>query len=199
VAEAEGRGASVDDLPRAEVGSRRARWSLTLLGALFLTQGLAKALDPAGYMAALARFEIFASVDPTTFAGGSVALGTAALGFTAAELLAGVAMLLAGLSSAPPRRLSFAGVLAALGLSAVMLALQGGALARGLDLDNVGRFGAYLAQPLSGLTLAQELCVAVLLALHARAIALWAREGAEPPHPETTGVRPRVVPRPRDA
>jgi hypothetical protein len=186
------------DLPRPDIGSRRARWVLTLLGALLLTQALAKALDPAGYMAALARFDIFPSVDPHTFAGGAVGLGAVALAFTAAELFAGVAMLTAGLSNAPSRRVSLAGVVTALGLTGAMLALQLGALVRGLAIDNVTRFGSYLGQSLSGLSVAQDACIVVLLAVNLKAILGWS-DDHEPAHPEETGVRPRVFTRPRDA
>src|SRR4051794_38463659 len=80
---------------RAEssIPPRRLRWVLTLFGVLFLAQGLGKALDPTGYMAALDTFHVLRPAALTP-----LSLAALALSWTVLELLAGVAMLYGGLA-----------------------------------------------------------------------------------------------------
>ena len=83
------------------VPPRRARWVLLVFGALLCAQGLAKALDATGYMAALDAFHM---LRPAALA--PLSLGALALAWTVLELLAGVAMLYGGLSRTPAKQLT---------------------------------------------------------------------------------------------
>lgn len=140
------------------IPARKARWGLTMLGLLFLAQGVAKAVDPTGYMAALDGFHV---LKPAAL--GPLKLGALALMWTVVELLAGVAMLYGGLARAPAKQLTAAGVMLALGISAAYLSLDVGAFARHLTIANSTSFGAYLPQRLSAVVLAQEVAVLGLL------------------------------------
>lgn len=139
--------------------SRKARWGLTVFGLLVLGQGLGKAVDPVGYMAALDAFHVLA---PASF--GPLKLGSLALVWTVVELLAGVALLYGGLSRAPAKQLTMAGIALALGSACATLSLEAGALARRLPIQNSATFGSYLAQKLAWLALVQEAVVIALLA-----------------------------------
>lgn len=140
------------------VPSRKARWGLTVYGLVFLAQGLGKALDPDGYLAALDAFHV---LKPAAL--GPLSLGSLGLLWTVLELLAGVAMLYGGLARAPAKQLALSGVMLALGLSCAYLALDVGALARHLPIQNCTCFGTYLPQRLSLLVVLQETAVIALL------------------------------------
>lgn len=162
---------------------RRARWGLTAYGLVLLAQGLGKTLDPDGYLAALDAFHVLkpAALEP-------LSLGALGLSWTVLELLAGVAMLYGGLSRAPAKQLALSGVMLALGLSCAHLALDIGALARHLPIENCTCFGTYFAQRLSWFVLLQETTVLALLAWLFRSTSKWpsldhvARNGTEHPH-----------------
>jgi hypothetical protein len=146
-----------------------ARAALVASGALFLAQGGAKALDPAGYLAALDAFHVLA---PARL--GALSLGALGLAWTVLELLAGGAMLYGGLARAPRTKLPLAGIAIAIGLSFTYLALDVGALARHVPTAGSTSFGAYLAQPLTASVLAQDTLVIVLLAwLFTRVVTWW--------------------------
>lgn len=115
-----------------------------MFGLIFVAQGLGKALEPTGYMAALDAFHV---LGPAAL--GPLELAALALTWTVVELLAGVALLYGWLARAPAKRLVLAGIALALGISCTYLALDLGALARHLPIPNCTRFGAYLAQRLS--------------------------------------------------
>jgi hypothetical protein len=138
--------------------SRRARWALTVFGLVFLAQGLGKAIDPTGYMAALDAFHV---LEPAALS--PLKLGALALTWTVVELLAGVALLYGGLARAPAKQLTLAGVTLALGISCTYLALDLGALARHLPIRNCTCFGIFLPQKLSWIVIAQEAVVIGLL------------------------------------
>ena len=140
------------------VPPRNVRWGLTVFGLLFVAQGLAKAVDPDGYLAALDAFHV---LRPAAL--GPLSLGALGLAWTVLELLAGVAMLYGGLARAPAKQLAGAGVMLALGLSFAYLALDVGALARHLPIQNCTCFGTYLAQRLSPSIVLQETTVIALL------------------------------------
>lgn len=133
---------------------RKARWALTAAGLLFLGQGLGKALDPTGYMAALDAFHVLkpAALSP-------LKLGALALVWTVVELLAGVALLYGGLSRAPAKQLVLGGVLLALGVTTAYLALDAGALVRHVPIQSCACFGVFLPQRLSAFVLVQEAAV----------------------------------------
>jgi hypothetical protein len=135
----------------SRVPPRTARWGLAVVGALFFAQGLGKAIDPTGYMAALDAFHV---LRPATHA--PLSLGALALVWTVLELFAGVAMLYGGLSRTPAKQLGLAGLLLALGLSCAYLALAAGAHLRSLSIPNGTCFGSFLGQRLSWSTLLQE-------------------------------------------
>ena len=137
---------------------RKARWGLTAFGLVFVAQGLGKALDPDGYLAALTAFRV---LDPVAW--WPLALGALGLSWTVLELLAGVAMLYGGLARAPAKQLALSGVMLALGLSCAYLALDVGALARHLPIRSCTCFGTYLAQRLSWFVVLQETTVLTLL------------------------------------
>jgi len=141
------------------VPSRTARWGLTALGLLFVAQGVGKAVDPNGYLAALDAFHV---LKPAAL--GPLSLGALGLAWTVLELLAGVAMLYGGLARAPAKQLAEGGVMLALGLSCAYLVLGAGALARHLPIANCTCFGTFLAQRLSPVVLLQEAAVIALLA-----------------------------------
>jgi len=139
--------------------------ALTVLGVLFLAQGLGKALDPAGYMAALDAFHVLTPAALTP-----LKLGALALTWTVLEVLAGVAMLYGGLARAPSTSLTLAGLMLALGLSCAYLTLDVGALLRHLPIENCTRFGAYLPQRVTRLVLAEDTVMIAVLALLFRAL-----------------------------
>lgn len=151
---------------------RRSRWPLTALGGLFLVQGLTKAFEPTGYMAALDKFHSGAHGD--TFL--AVPLASVALGWTAVELASGVAMLHGGLARAPSKGMTLAGVVLALGLSFAYLSLDVGALARGLPIDNATAFGAYLPHHLGWAAIASELCAIAALCWAGHDTLKWAAQ-----------------------
>src|SRR3954467_5511733 len=142
-----------------------ARLCLVLVGALLCMQGLAKALDPTGYMAALQAFHV---LHPVAF--GPVSLGALALVWTVLELLAGVAMLYGGLLRTPWMPLVRAGLLVALGLSGAYLVLDAGALARHLPTAS----STLLGQRVSWIVMAEEAYVSAVLVWLIRA-SLWSR------------------------
>lgn len=86
----------------------------------------------------------------------------------AAVLIALEATAALGLLAVPTLRR--AGALAGIAAAAVWSALAVQALARGLDVDNCGCFGAYLSQPLTGWVVPQD----ALFLL----VALWVARGA---------------------
>ncbi len=160
--------------------SRKARWALTVYGLVFLAQGLGKALDPDGYLAALAAFRV---LEPE-------ALWPPSLGllWTVLELLAGVAMLYGGLARAPAKQLALGGIMLALGLSCAYFSLDVGAFARHLPIQNCTCFGSYLPQRLSWLVVAQETAVIALLTWLFTSTMRWpsldrARVAPPPMHP----------------
>jgi hypothetical protein len=138
--------------------SRKARWVLVLFGALFVAQGLGKALDPTGYMAVLAQLH----ARPALLA--PVSLGALALCWTVLEILAGVAIMYGGLSRTPAKQLALAGMMLALGLSCAYLSLTLGAYARQVPIESCTFFGRYLPQRLSWFVLLQETYVVAMLA-----------------------------------
>ena len=140
------------------VPSRKARWGLTVLGLVFLAQGLGKTLDPDGYLAALDAFHV---LKPAAL--GPLSLGALGLMWTVLELLAGVAMLYGGLARAPAKQLAMSGIALAVGLSCAYLALDLGALARHLPIASCTCFGTFLAQRLSWFVVLQEAAVIALL------------------------------------
>lgn len=140
-----------------------------MLGIVFLAQGLGKAVDPTGYMAALDKFHSGAHAG--FFA---VPLAAVALTWTVLEVACGVAMLHGGLARAPSKNVTLAGIVLALGLSFAYLSLDVGALARGLPIDNCTCFGAYLPQKLGWLAMATELYVIGALAWTAHTTLRWA-------------------------
>lgn len=155
---------------------RRSRWPLTALGGVFLVQGLTKAFEPTGYMAALDQFHSGAHGD-AFFA---VPLASVALSWTAVELASGVAMLHGGLARAPSKTLTLAGLVLALGLSFAYLSLDVGAFARGLHIENATGFGAYFPQPLGWAAIASELCAIAALCWAAHATLKWAARWGRP-------------------
>jgi len=106
---------------------QKTRWGLSIVGAVFLAQGIGKALEPTGYMLALDAFQVL-----RPGAHGPVKLGALALTWTVLELVAAVAMLHGGLARTPQKPAVLAGVMLALGLSCAGLVLDLGALARHL-------------------------------------------------------------------
>ncbi len=136
-----------------------ARWGLVALGLVFVAQGMGKAVDPDGYLAALDAFHL---LKPAAL--GPLSLGALGLSWTVLELLAGVAMLYGGLARAPAKQLAQAGVMLAVGLSFAYLALDAGALARHLSIASCTCFGPYLAQRVSPVALVEEGFVIALLA-----------------------------------
>jgi hypothetical protein len=142
----------------AFIPSRKARSGLTVFGLVFVAQGLGKAVDPTGYMAALDAFHV---LEPAAL--GPLELGALALTWTVVELLAGVALLYGGLARAPAKQLALAGIVLALGISCTYLALDLGALARHLPIQNCTCFGAYLPQRLSRIVIVEESAVIALL------------------------------------
>lgn len=159
--------------------SRPKRWGLVVYGLVFVAQGLGKALDPRGYMAALDAFHV---LGPSAFA--SLSLGSLALLWTVLELLAGVAMLYGGLARAPAKQLSLGGISLALGLSVAYLSLDLGAMARALPIENCTCFGSYLPQALSWIVIAQEVIVIALLSWLFTTVLRWPslEHAQEPPH-----------------
>ena len=147
---------------------RTRRWGLVGFGILFVVQGLGKAIDPRGYMAALDAFHV---LRPTAFE--SLSLGSLALLWTVLELLAGVAMLYGGLSRAPAKQLSLGGISLALGLTVASLSLTIGALGRHLPIANTTVFGSYAAQSLSWLVIAQEAIALGLLSWLFTSVLKW--------------------------
>jgi hypothetical protein len=131
---------------------------LVLAGLVFLAQGLGKALDPTGYMAALERFQV---LHAAAFA--PLSLGALALGWTVLELLASVAMLYGGLSRAPAKQLLLGGLVLAFGLSFGYLMLGLGAFARGLTIANCTCFGSFFPQRLTWAVIGQEALMLGLL------------------------------------
>lgn len=101
------------------------------LGALILATGLGKALDIAGFAHVVGTYR---------FGFGADALLAIAVAIAAIELLLG-GWLLSGW------RLSRAAAIA-MALNAGYFALMSTSLLRGLELDNCGCFGVYLASPL---------------------------------------------------
>jgi hypothetical protein len=140
------------------IPSRKARWGLTVYGLVFVAQGVGKALDPNGYMAALDAFHV---LRPAAL--GPLSLGALGLVWTVLELLAGVAMLYGGLARAPAKQLTLAGIMLAFGISCAYLTLDVGAYARHLPIENCTCFGVYLRQRLSWFVILQESAVIVLL------------------------------------
>lgn len=165
--------------------ARTARWGLTAFGLVFVAQGLGKALDPDGYLAALYAFHV---LKPAAL--GPLSLGALGLVWTVLELLAGVAMLYGGLSRAPAKQLALSGVMLALGLSCAYVALDVGAFARHLPIQNCTCFGTYLVQPLSWFVLLQEITVIAVLTWLFTSTMRWPSldhvgrpEHARPEHP----------------
>jgi hypothetical protein len=140
------------------VPARHARWALIACGLVFVAQGLGKAVDPDGYLAALYAFHVLQPV-----AWWPLSLGALGLTWTVLELVAGGAMLYGGLGRAPTKGVALSGVMLALGLSCAYLALDAGALARHLTIANCTCFGSYLAQRLSWFVLLQETTVIAFL------------------------------------
>lgn len=151
-----------------DVPPRRSRWWLVPFGVLFLAQGLGKAVDPTGYMAALDAFHVLRPAALTP-----LSLGALALSWTVLELLAGVAMLYGGLARAPAKELALAGLALALGLSGGYLALELGAFARHLPIQSCTSFGAYLGQRLTWGVLVQEALVIGALTWQVTKLARW--------------------------
>lgn len=156
-------------VPYMKAPRRRSRWPLTVLGTLFFAQGLGKAIEPTGYMAALDKFHSGAH---TGFF--AVPLAAVALVWTVLELASGVAMLHAGLARVPSKAVALAGLVVALGLSFAYLSLDVGALARGLAIDNCACFGVYLPQKLGWLAIATQLYVIGALAWTGHTTLRWA-------------------------
>ena len=148
-----------------------ARWGFVALGLLFVTQGIGKAVDPDGYLAALDAFHL---LKPAAL--GPLSLGSLGLAWTVLELLAGVAMLYGGLARAPAKPLAQAGIMLGLGLSCAYLALGAGALARHLPIANCTCFGTYLAQRLSAVVLLEEALVIAALAWLFTSTMRWRNE-----------------------
>lgn len=171
--------------PLPPVSPRLARWGLTAFGFLFLAQGLGKALDPTGYMGALDAFRVLtpAALSPLT-------LGALALAWTLVELGAGALILHGGLSRAPARSVTLTGLGLALGISLAYLALDVGALARHLPIDNCTCFGTYVPQGLSWSSLAQKAAVVALLAWLSSATLRSSSRGHAP---ATTPMRGRAL------
>jgi hypothetical protein len=142
--------------------------ALAVVGLVFLGQGLAKALDPVGYMSALEAFRL----SPAAL--GPLALGSLALSWTALELLSGVAILYGGLARSPAMHLTAAAIVVATGLSCASLILDLGGLARHLPLPNGTIFREHLPARFSWLALAllQAALIAVLAWLFAR-VSTW--------------------------
>jgi hypothetical protein len=127
-------------------GSRKARWATTVLGAVFLAEGLGKLADLTGYVAALAPFSLF---DESL-------LGPVGVTWMVAELASGAGLLIAGLGTNPPRGvIRFA---AGLGLIVTLsyMVMTGQAYLRGLEIANCTCFGVYLPQRLSLFVLFQD-------------------------------------------
>lgn len=142
----------------------------TLLGLLFLATGVGKALDLRGFADVVASYRVGLE--------GPWLLGVAIL-VTAAELVIAAGLL--------GRRATRACLLATLLAHLAYAALAAVTLARGIALANCGCFGVFLARPLSGRTVVEDLVLATISAV---AVFLWSRaERARPRpgHPRTPG------------
>ena len=128
------------------VSSRKSRWATTVLGALLLTEGLGKLLDPSGYVAALVPFSIFPAA----------LLWPVGVAWMSVELFSGAGLLIAGLASQPPRTLIRWAAGLGVCVAVAYLVLTGQAFARALEIENCTCFGVYLPQQLSVFVLLQD-------------------------------------------
>jgi hypothetical protein len=139
-----------------------------------LLYGLLLSVMAAGQLAsfdafrrALDRYDLFANAAPV--AGVVVAV----------ELLAGVGLLA---SASIPRSITRVAGIAGLCVAALWSILVAQAFARGLELDNCGCFGAYLAQPLRWWVLLEDAYMLILA---------WYAAGAAGLPLPTPALRPR--------
>lgn len=120
------------------------------IGVVLLATGVGKALDPRGFTEVIATYDVL----PAWL------LWPTALGMITVELALG-ALLLSG------RRTPHA-ALASTALHAAFTSWATIALLRGLDIDNCGCFGVFLARPLTWGTVGEDLFMVAISA------ALWA-------------------------
>lgn len=130
------------------------RWAMAYMGALFVAQGVGKALDPAGYVDALTQFPLV----------GPVGAGWLAPVWTSAELVVGAAMFVAALARRLPRSLARFGTFGAMGVALGYTTLVVHGLALGAEVANCTCFGVFLPQRLSAFVLLQEIVVWIVLA-----------------------------------
>lgn len=146
-------------------GPPRKRWLFTVMGLVFLTQGLGKLLDFSAYLAALEHFRFLPAA----------ALPAAGALWIAGELGSGLALVAAGVAVSPRASVARVGAAAALAVSLGYAVLDIQGYVRGLPITNCTCFGAYAPQRLTWFVLLQEAYVLVLLVWLLRKASRWTR------------------------
>lgn len=146
--------------------SPKKRWATWVLGALYVAQGLGKALAPSGYVVALDAFDLFPRA----------ALWPVVVTWTAIELLAGAGLLYAGLARRVSRGAVYAAA-AALVVGVAYAVMTTRATLLHIHVGNCTCFGKFMAQPLSPFVLAQDALMLVYTAWQLAKVRGWARSG----------------------